>query len=301
MPPVDWSTACLLSSRGTESVSGPGIALPLTLTDRMTEYPTLLAPGLRIIDASHRPGVIPSPAADVSVTVGFVLAGSIRIDPSDVPVGAGVLDLLVFTRGGAPLSVSDPEAARVLWIEILPTADRRMLELPTREDRGVSRIPLGLESVIAARLTATVWSTATGRSARAGDHVRDLVTALVARHRASIAEAAPDWLVRLRDSLATRLRGPLTLTGLAEDAGVHPVYLARAFRRSFGLPIGRYLRRLRVDASARALASTDIPTSNIAYDVGFYDQSHLNRVFVRETGMPPARFRRLARRFRRCR
>jgi AraC family transcriptional regulator len=176
-----------------------------------------------------------------------------------------------------------------------------MLDLTTHDAPGVRSVPLGLESVIAARITATAWSISAGRSAPVRDHVTSLVSALTARHLSSRTGDAPDWLVQFRDSLAPRLRGPLTLTGLAAEAGVHPVYLARAFRRSFGTPIGRFLRRLRVDTAARMLATTDVPTSTIAFDVGFYDQSHLNRVFVRETGVPPARFRRFARRMRHCR
>jgi AraC family transcriptional regulator len=72
---------------------------------------------------------------------------------------------------------------------------------------------------------------------------------------------------------------------------VDPERLARGFRRSFGEPMADYLRRIRVDAAASKLASTDLPISQVAGDVGFADQSHLTRWFSRYLGTTPGRYR----------
>jgi AraC family transcriptional regulator len=76
---------------------------------------------------------------------------------------------------------------------------------------------------------------------------------------------------------------------------VHPVTLARAFRRSFGCTVGEYLRRLRIERATEQLAGGDTPLAEIALAAGFADQSHFSNVFRRRTGMSPSAFRRAAR------
>jgi AraC-like DNA-binding protein len=46
--------------------------------------------------------------------------------------------------------------------------------------------------------------------------------------------------------------------------------------------------------AARHIADTDPTIATVAHASGFADESHLNREFSQVTGVPPARFRRLA-------
>jgi AraC family transcriptional regulator len=77
--------------------------------------------------------------------------------------------------------------------------------------------------------------------------------------------------------------------------GVHPVTLARGFRRAYGCSVGAYLRRLRVARAAQRLAETDDALAEIALEAGFADQSHFSNLFRRETGVSPSAFRRSVR------
>jgi AraC family transcriptional regulator len=72
---------------------------------------------------------------------------------------------------------------------------------------------------------------------------------------------------------------------------VHPDHLARAFKLRFGLPIGSYLRRLRLDWAATRLESNEQAISAIALAAGFADQSHFTRTFRRHTGLTPHEYR----------
>ena len=79
---------------------------------------------------------------------------------------------------------------------------------------------------------------------------------------------------------------------LAEDAGVHPVHLARVFREQEGRTPGDYLQQLRIRAACHHLRERDYPLAFIAADCGLTDQSHFTRVFRKFTGNTPAQFRR---------
>ncbi len=57
------------------------------------------------------------------------------------------------------------------------------------------------------------------------------------------------------------------------------------------MPLGTYMRRLRVEWAADRLAGSDLPISTIAFRAGFADQPHLTRTFKSETGWTPGQYR----------
>jgi AraC family transcriptional regulator len=101
----------------------------------------------------------------------------------------------------------------------------------------------------------------------------------------------PRWLQQARDLLHERFAQPLTLDLIAGAVGVHPVHLARVFRRHYRCTIGDYVRQRRVDFACRRLAASDDPLVEIALAAGFSDQSQFCRTFRRLTGMTPSEFR----------
>lgn len=122
------------------------------------------------------------------------------------------------------------------------------------------------------------------------------IVATVSRRVAPAEGKPPRWLGRVTEMLRASPSGEVTLKRVAEEAGVHPVYAARQFRRHHRCTVGEYVRRLRVEAACREISGTDAPLSEIANRVGFYDQSHLTNAFKRLTGMTPAEYRRSFRR-----
>jgi AraC family transcriptional regulator len=106
--------------------------------------------------------------------------------------------------------------------------------------------------------------------------------------------SAPRWLNNARDILHDRYRQPPGLAELAGEVGVHPVHLARAFRRKFGCTVGDYVRRLRIDLACRELARPGRSLVDVALECGFCDQSQFCRTFRQLVGVTPAQFRREA-------
>jgi AraC family transcriptional regulator len=99
------------------------------------------------------------------------------------------------------------------------------------------------------------------------------------------------WVKDVQHMLQSRLAEPLTLVLVAQAVGLHPAYLARAYRARTGESVMETLRRVRVGAAADRLARTRMPISQVAAETGFCDQSHLTRTFVKQIGATPLNFR----------
>lgn len=106
----------------------------------------------------------------------------------------------------------------------------------------------------------------------------------------------PPWLARAEEMVRDRFPQRLTLRVIAGEVGVHPVHLAREFRRYRGCTIGEMVRRLRIEYSCREIARSRRPLSQIALDAGFADQSHFSNTFRTVMRMTPSEFGRTYRR-----
>ena len=101
----------------------------------------------------------------------------------------------------------------------------------------------------------------------------------------------PRWLRQVREILDEQFDERLTLVALSELAGVHPVHLAREFRRFYRCTIGEYVHRRRIGDACRQVSTTDIPLKEIALAAGFFDQSHFARTFKKLTALTPGEYR----------
>ena len=100
-------------------------------------------------------------------------------------------------------------------------------------------------------------------------------------------KAPPRWLAIAREMLQD---GHPSIAGIAHACGVHPVHLARTFRRFFGCSPGAYLRRARVERAASMLRGKS-SLAEIALRCGFADQSHMTHIFRRTLGVTPGALR----------
>ncbi len=101
----------------------------------------------------------------------------------------------------------------------------------------------------------------------------------------------PAWLRSAEELLRACLGDCIGLGELADAVGVHPTHLARAFRAHYGVSVGEYGRRVRLEWAAAEIAGGDTPLAIIAAQAGFADQSHFTRLFKHHVGITPARYR----------
>jgi AraC family transcriptional regulator len=110
------------------------------------------------------------------------------------------------------------------------------------------------------------------------------------REEALAQQAAPLWLQVAIALVDQQFQERLPLAAVARRVGVHPVHLARTFRRVYQTTFASYVRQVRIDFARGQLAG---PTalSEIAFAAGFCDQSHFSRCFKQHTGLTPAEYR----------
>ncbi|AUG02598.1 AraC family transcriptional regulator [Pseudomonas sp. 09C 129] len=93
-----------------------------------------------------------------------------------------------------------------------------------------------------------------------------------------------------RDYLHAHAQQDISLDELGAVCGVDRFRLTRAFKAAYGLPPHAYLVQLRLAKARRLLARGEQP-AEVAMALGFADQSHMGRWFVRAYGLTPAAYR----------
>lgn len=97
---------------------------------------------------------------------------------------------------------------------------------------------------------------------------------------------------RARDFLEENFTRVVRSSELERVSGLDRYSLSRHFRAVFATSPHRYLLMRRLQ-KARALIATGRPLAEIAIEVGFADQSHLQRQFKHAYGLTPGRWARL--------
>ena len=113
-----------------------------------------------------------------------------------------------------------------------------------------------------------------------------------ARKRVPSGKSPPNWMARIVEKLECEFLENHTNLGLAGEVGIHPVHLARTFRKYYGKSIGAFLREKRVHHAMQLIAQNDLSLAEIACASGFSDQSQLTRAFKEIVGITPGAFRR---------
>jgi AraC family transcriptional regulator len=104
----------------------------------------------------------------------------------------------------------------------------------------------------------------------------------------------PSWMRRVMALLQDSFRDQVSLNDLAQVSGVHPSHVAREFHRVYGLTVGEYIRKLRVEFVAERLVHShkDTPSlTDLALCAGFSSHAHMASMFKRVTGMSPTEYR----------
>ena len=84
---------------------------------------------------------------------------------------------------------------------------------------------------------------------------------------------------------------PLPL--LASHSGLSPKYFGQLFKEQTGMAVREYLTEVRIRNARHLLSHTDNTLEQIAADTGFQDKFYFTKVFKRQTGITPGKYRKL--------
>jgi AraC family transcriptional regulator len=93
------------------------------------------------------------------------------------------------------------------------------------------------------------------------------------------------------DFIGDNYERDLSLTELAQVAGMSTFHFAREFKRTTGTTPHQYLIKFRVERAKALLAESRLPLVEVGFRSGFSHQSHFSRLFRRLTGTTPLSYR----------
>ncbi len=215
--------------------------------------------------------------------------GRIRIGRREVALRPGDVTL---TPAGVPTwyDVTAPGHHLCIHFEAMKTGGRDAVRLPLHQSLGWQR------GYAAERLLAVArWHAASERDrsawAAASAALQELLLwlAQAARRPAKdvLAWRAGRAVEQAASLIEEQLGRAICVPQLAKTVGMSQNYLARCFRRRFGVPIPRYILARRIDLARHLLATTDLPVRRVAERVGLPDPQHFNKQFRKLAGVNP--------------
>lgn len=110
------------------------------------------------------------------------------------------------------------------------------------------------------------------------------------RARSSLARARRRrWVRNARELLAAEPGADWSLQAVARQVGCAPCHLTTVFRLETGLPVHRYLMRLRLALAVAEIAKRKRSITEISLALGFATPSHFSTCFRAEFGCSPRR------------
>jgi AraC-like DNA-binding protein len=83
----------------------------------------------------------------------------------------------------------------------------------------------------------------------------------------------------------------LVITDIQDETGIHERKVSTIVKNKSGVSFKTYLNNLRISEAKILLSRTDLPISEIAFNVGYGNASHFNRVFKSNENCSPNDFR----------
>ena len=189
----------------------------------------------------------------------------------------------------APLTLAPADSCHLLCIQLTGQAPQQLLA-------GLTELPFlarGETCPAAAELLGRLAAEAEAPRSRAASQ---LAFALLCELSGadSAAPPLPPLVEAAIEDIRRNYAGLYGVEELSERLGVSKSHLVRTFTAAVGVPPGRYLTTVRVEAAMRLLLHREYTLDVIASLCGFSGANYLCRVFKKETGQSPAQWRALA-------
>jgi AraC-like DNA-binding protein len=100
-----------------------------------------------------------------------------------------------------------------------------------------------------------------------------------------------DVVFKITNYIKKNCAEKLTLDSLAKEVYLSKSYLSSIIKQETGMSLTSYITKVRIEKSKKLLLEDCISLAIISSQCGFKDQSYFTKVFKKETGVSPKRFR----------
>jgi AraC family transcriptional regulator len=264
---------------------------PITLGDKIRSFEV---GGFVFTETAHKPNQTLPRHSHEQPNIAFILDGSFTEILNNRTFECGPQSLIVKPAGEAHANQYGRSGMHCLLIEARP----QKLESLHPVAKAFNRVN-HVRGAMLSRLAIRIYHEMLLMDSASLLAIEGLSLELMAelsRHPDFLSERRlPRWLQRAKELLHAQFSEPLSLATIAKTVGVHPVHLAREFRKFYGCTPGEYLRALRIEFACRMLSTSHMPLIEVSLAAGFSHQAHFSRLFKRQIGMTPAEFRSLYR------
>ena len=253
--------------------------------------------GIELLSASYPTHVFPPHAHDTLV-LAVVEHGEIEVTCEGRTLRVAPGSVLAIAPGAIHSARSpsgNPWEYRALYLSpsqcaaLAPRGDAGAIAGGTvLRDRDAYRALLDVHSTL--RETSAAHASA-GLASTAGSIAGLAHESLLALRGAAAATAVPERIGRVRGYIDQHLQRRISLEELAAVADMSRFALVRAFGDAMGVSPYAYCMQRRLDHARRLLGSGE-PIARTAARLGFGDQSHLTRWFLRVVGVTPGEYAR---------
>jgi AraC-like DNA-binding protein len=208
------------------------------------------------------------------------------VDPARPEMPPRMLNTFVAGIHDSFVIVESSGESCCVQVNFTPIGARRFFQLPLSE---LSNISVGLDELYGDQSARIAEALA---EAADWDQRFDLLEGLIARRIGAAKPPRPEiqrawWLLQ-------ETNGRLPIADLAADVGWSSKHLIDQCRDQFGAPPKLLARLFRFQDAIKRVNESDQPRwAELAFDSGFFDQSHMIREFRRLAGCTPEAYARL--------
>jgi len=100
-----------------------------------------------------------------------------------------------------------------------------------------------------------------------------------------------DVIYKAIDYIKRNYMRKISLKDVADQVLLSPSYFSKLFKDEMNCNFNHFLNQVRIERSKTVLLDNSIPLVDVAFLMGFEDQSYFTKVFKRMTGVSPGRYR----------
>ncbi len=100
-------------------------------------------------------------------------------------------------------------------------------------------------------------------------------------------------IAQIKDYIISHLDEKITVSDIAQELSINPVYCGALFKENTGDTILSYINKLKINKAKTLLRQNDLSMNDIAIAIGLDNQYYFSKLFKEIQGVTPSKYRKL--------